>query len=139
MAARTRQVGIPRSRLLGTADQNRHCYPVAVASRIWRPGRAVRLIRRWPTKPRNEPSSPICIAYLAFQSRDLLLTYALSDAPGESSATRTKLGLHVCRSLLSALSECAWHGRSLISSLRNYRVLKNAMSETLSSDASFNP
>ena len=72
MASRTRQVGVARSRLLGKADRNRHRYAVAVASGIWRPERAVRLIRRSPEKSRNEPSSPICIAYLAFQSRIIL-------------------------------------------------------------------
>jgi hypothetical protein len=89
MASRTRQVGVARSRLLGEADRNRHRYAVAAASGIWRPERerAVRLIRRSPEKSRNESSSPICIAYLAFQSSIFLPAYTLPEAPGESSAT----------------------------------------------------
>lgn len=91
MASRTRQVGVARSRLLGKADRNRHRYAVAAASGIWRPERAVRLIRRSPEKPRHEPSSPICIAYLAFQSRVFVTAYALPYALGESSATVGKV------------------------------------------------
>jgi hypothetical protein len=72
MASRTRQVGVARSRLLGKSERNRYRYAVAAASGIWRPERAVRLIRRSPEKPRNEPSSPICIAYLAFPRRVFL-------------------------------------------------------------------
>jgi hypothetical protein len=66
MASRTRQVGVARSRLLGKANRNRHRYAIAAASGMWRSERAVRLIRRLPKKLRNEPSSQICIAYLAF-------------------------------------------------------------------------
>jgi hypothetical protein len=69
MASRTRQAGVARSRLLGKADRNRHRYAVAVASGIWRPERTLRLIRRSPEKPPNEPSSPISTAYLTFHSR----------------------------------------------------------------------
>ena len=46
-----------------------HGYAVPVASGTWRPELAVRLIGRSPEKPHNEPTSPICIAYLALQSR----------------------------------------------------------------------
>jgi hypothetical protein len=87
MVSRTHQVGVARSRLPGKADRNRHRYAVAVASGIWRPELAMRLIRRSPEKPHHEPSSPICIAYLAFQSRVFLMAYALPYALGESSAS----------------------------------------------------
>jgi hypothetical protein len=81
MASRTCQVGVARSRLLGKADRNRYRNAVAVASGIWRPERAARLTRRSPEKSRNEPSSPICIAYLAFPIRIFLPAYPLPDAP----------------------------------------------------------
>jgi hypothetical protein len=58
MASSVRQVGVARSRLLGKcADRNRHRhrYTVGAASAIWRPERAVRLIRRTPEKLRNKP------------------------------------------------------------------------------------
>lgn len=88
MAFRTRQVGVARSRPLGKADRNRHCYPIEVASGIWHPERVARLIRRSPEKSRKQSSSAICIAYLAFQIRIFLPAYTLPEAPGESSATR---------------------------------------------------
>ena len=75
MASITCQAGVARSRLPGKADRNRYRYAVAVSSGIWRP----------------EPSSPICIAYVAFQSRVFLPAYPLPDAPVGLSAIR-KLG-----------------------------------------------
>ena len=72
MVSRTCQAGVARSRLPGKADRNRDRYAVAVASGIWRP----------------EPSSPICIAYGAFQSRVFLPPHPLPDCSGRMSATR---------------------------------------------------
>jgi hypothetical protein len=67
MASRVRQVGVARSRLLGKgADRNRHRYTVGAASTIWRPERAVRLIRGTPEKLRDKPPPPIFITYLVF-------------------------------------------------------------------------
>ena len=68
MASRT-QADVARSSLLGKADRNRRRYDVPVTQRICHPERTWRLIRRSPEKPPNEPSSPICLAYLTFHSR----------------------------------------------------------------------
>ena len=70
MASGLRRVGVPGSGLPGkSADRKWHRYTVGAASAIWRPERAVRLIRRTPEKLRNKPPPPICITYLVFQSR----------------------------------------------------------------------
>jgi hypothetical protein len=83
MASGVRQVGVARSRLLGKgADRNRHRYTVGAASAIWRPERAVRLIRRTPEKLRNKPPPPIFITYLVFQSRIFIPADPLPDTAG---------------------------------------------------------
>ena len=92
MASRIRRVGAARSRLRGKAGRNRHRYAVAVASGIWRPERAVRLIRRSPEKSRNEPPPPIGITYLVFQSR-IFIPADLCRTPLGESSTR-KLCFH---------------------------------------------
>jgi hypothetical protein len=83
MASGLRRVGVPGSGLPGkSADRKRHRYTVGAASAIWRPERAVRLIRRTPEKLRNKPPPPICITYLVFQSRISIPADSLPDTPG---------------------------------------------------------
>jgi hypothetical protein len=83
MASRVRQGGVARSRLLGkNANRNRRRYTAGAASAIWRPERAVRLIRRTSEELRNKPPPPIFITYLVFQSRIFIPADPLPDTAG---------------------------------------------------------